>query len=130
MPDDLSSLHRAALENMCQNFRNDRAEPVNQDSNSATTPLSPPKGKYLSFSKPTNQSINKPFNILKSGPQNGRFLGERRQAQDGRGARNTRQVEGSEEGDSRLPLSRVSRAPRLPRASLRAYVSYFLCIRK
>ena len=60
VPDDLSSPHRAALENMCQNFLNYRAEPVNQDSNSATTPLSPPKGKCSSFSKPTNQlqSIN------------------------------------------------------------------------
>ena len=46
VPDDLSSLHRAALENMCQNFLNYRAEPVNQDSNSATTPLSLQKGKY------------------------------------------------------------------------------------
>ena len=45
VPDDLSSLHRAALETMCQNFLNHRAEPVNQDSNSATTPLSPQKGK-------------------------------------------------------------------------------------
>ena len=58
VPDDLSSLHRAALENMCQNFLKYRAEPVNQDSNSATTPLSPQKGKYSSFSQQTNQSIN------------------------------------------------------------------------
>ena len=57
VPDDLSSPHRAALENTCQNFLNYRAEPVNQDSNSATTPLSPQKGKY-SISKPTNQPIN------------------------------------------------------------------------
>ena len=58
VPDDLSYHHRAVLENECQDFLNDRAEPVNQDSNSATTPLSPQKGEYSSFSKPTNQSIN------------------------------------------------------------------------
>ena len=58
VPDDLSSHHRAALENMCQNFLNYRAEPVNQDSNSATTPLSLQKGKYSSFSQQTNQPIN------------------------------------------------------------------------
>ena len=46
VPDDLSSHHRAALENMCQNFLIYGAEPVNQDSNSATTLLSPQKGKY------------------------------------------------------------------------------------
>ena len=46
VPDDLSSHHRAALENMCQNFLIYGGEPVNQDSNSATTLLSPQKGKY------------------------------------------------------------------------------------
>ena len=58
VPDELPILHRAALENMCQNFLNYRAEPANQDSNSATTPLPPQKGKYSSLSQPTNQSIN------------------------------------------------------------------------
>ena len=58
VPDGLSSPHRAALENMCQDFLNYRAEPVNQDSNSATTPLSPEKGKCSSFSQQTNQPIN------------------------------------------------------------------------
>ena len=58
VPDDLSSPHRAALENTCQDFLNYRAEPVNKDSNSATTPLSPEKGKCLSFSQQTSQPIN------------------------------------------------------------------------
>ena len=58
VPDDLSSPHRAALENMCQDFLNYRAEPVNQDSNSATTPPSPAKGKCSSFSQQNNQPIN------------------------------------------------------------------------
>ena len=60
--DDLSSLHHASLENMCQNFLSYRAEPVNQDSNSATTPLSLQKGKYTSIKHlvihSTNQLIN------------------------------------------------------------------------
>ena len=62
VPDDLPSLHRAALENVCQNFLNYRAEPVNQDSNSANTPLPPKKGKYSSFSQPTNQQTNQSKN--------------------------------------------------------------------
>ena len=70
VPDDLSSPHRAALENMCQNFLNYGAEPVNQDSNSAITPLSLQKGKYSSInhsviksiSQPTNPSINQSIN--------------------------------------------------------------------
>ena len=62
VPDNLSSLHRAALENVCQNFLNYRAEPVNQDSNSATMPLSLQKGKYSSFSQQTNQPTNQSIN--------------------------------------------------------------------
>ena len=62
VPDDLSSLHRAALENMCQNFLNYRAEPVNQDSNSAITPLSLQKGKYSSINHSVIKSINQPTN--------------------------------------------------------------------
>ena len=47
VPDDLSSLHRAALENMCQNFLNYRAEPVKKKLiKTTTTPLSLQKGKY------------------------------------------------------------------------------------
>ena len=64
VPEHLSSPHRAALENMCQNFLNYRAEPVNQDSNSATTPLSLQKGKCSSFSKATNQPTNQSINHL------------------------------------------------------------------
>ena len=79
--DDLSNLHHASLENMCQNFLSYRAEPVNQDSNSATTPLSLQKGKYTSIkhlvihstnqlinqhaqsiNQPINQSTNQPIN--------------------------------------------------------------------
>ena len=62
VPDDLSSPHRAALENMCQNFLNYRAEPVNQDSNSAITPLSLQKGKYSSINHSVIKSINQPTN--------------------------------------------------------------------
>ena len=40
---------------------------------------------------------------MKRGLQNRRFLGARRQAQDGREAQKARQVEGSEERDSSFP---------------------------